>query len=115
MEVDRPSPRKLSYEQCLELLLDGLGEPVEVTIAPVSDEPIIYAGFRGTLDRARDVPLWAGFADSHEGLFFTLGEDRDSGFVLYPGRFRSAYTDSTEKGWGMSIEQQDVRIDLWFG
>jgi hypothetical protein len=115
MSTRHPTPRPLSYEDCLNVLLGCLGERVEVTIAPSSDELIIFGSFSGTLRRAREVPLWAGFAGGEEALFFTLDEDRRSGFVLYPSRFRSAYAEGDEGGHGVSIEQQDVRFDLWFG
>lgn len=114
MAARRPAPRTLSYERCLHLLLEHLGRAVEVTIAPGDDEPIIYASFQGTLQRAKEVPLWAGVAGSGEALLFRVGEDGLTGFVLYPGRFRSAYAEDDARGRGLSIEQGGIRIDLWF-
>jgi hypothetical protein len=110
--VDR-SQEALGYEDCLRVLLEFIGRRAEVMIVPASDEPILYAAFKGTLERASDDRLWADVAGSREAMAFNLREDRSSGFVLYRDRFRSAYSGEFAGKRGVSIEQDAVRLDVW--
>jgi hypothetical protein len=90
-----PSAAALSYEATLEALLTLIGRPVLVLISATDDSPFIAGIVSGRLDRGElDERLQAVLlrADDAavETLFFHVGS-RQSGFVLRPDEFTSAF------------------------
>ena len=112
--------RLLDYEATLEALLSLIGRQVLVLFSGAGDAPFIAGVIAGRLDRGElderlQELLLRGDTSAVETFFFHVGS-RQSGFVLRPDEFKSAFwqgdqqltvpSDHAELGVALRSEQR---------
>jgi hypothetical protein len=93
--------RLLDYEATLEALLSLIGRQVLVLFSGTGDAPFIAGVIAGRLDRGElderlQELLLRGDTSAVETFFFHVGS-RQSGFVLRPDEFESAFWQGDEQ------------------